>query len=146
VGLAYGDVLYVGRESQVLKTKPSPEFKYSELLQWCFIPQPAAFFRCEVWHAVGGLDDALKHAFDWDLWLRMARVTEVQKLPANLATFRWHGQSKTVDSAFGQNYEAIYVVRRRHASSHPLCDARDFAIATGRAIIRSLVYRAMGKL
>ena len=146
VALVYGDVLYINKDSQLLKRKLAPEFDNRKLLQWCFIPQPAAFFRRAVWHEVGGLEDSLQHAFDWDLWLRMTSVCEVRKLPITVATFRWHGQSKTFASAYDQNYEAIYVVRRRYILDRPLTDARDLMIGVSRSIIRWLVYHAMGKV
>jgi len=146
VDLVYGDVLYVGGDGQLLKQKPAPEFDRHQLLKWCFIPQPAAFSRSSVWHAVGGLDERLQYAFDWDLWLRMARVCEARKWPATLATFRWHRQSKTFASSLNMGRETIYAVRRHYAPSHPVTDARDLAVGVSRSLIRSLIYRAMGKL
>ena len=146
VGLVYGDVLYVGADGQLLKRKPAPEFEYRRLLQWCFIPQPAAFFRSAVWHTVGGLARSLHYAFDWDLWLRMTQVCEVQRLPATVAGFRWHRRSKTFASALDFTLEVIYVVRRRYTATNPITDARDLAIGYSRSVIRSLLYRARGKL
>lgn len=41
-----------------------------------FIMQEGTFFSAEVWNAVGGLDGTFHLAGDWDLWRRMAAVTE----------------------------------------------------------------------
>jgi glycosyltransferase involved in cell wall biosynthesis len=146
VGLVYGDALYVGVDGQLLKRKLAPQFERRELLRCCYIPQPAAFFRSAVWHAVGGLDDSLHHAFDWDLWLRMSQMCEIRKLAIALAAFRWHPQGKTFASAPAQNYEAVYIVRRRYVPSHPLADACDFALGVGRSLFRFVFYRLMGKV
>ncbi|MCZ7544619.1 MAG: glycosyltransferase [Anaerolineae bacterium] len=142
VGLVYGDIVHVGTAGQFLKHRSAPLFDRDALLRHCFIPQPAAFFRREVWQAVGGLDARLHYAMDWDLWLRMAQKTEVRKLPATLARFRWHGQSKTFALGCAAAREAIYDVRRRHRPAAPFVDARDYLAGALRAVVRSLLFRA----
>ncbi|WP_051003774.1 glycosyltransferase [Sphingobium sp. SYK-6] len=41
-----------------------------------FVMQEGTFWRADLWHQCGGLDDRLKLAGDWDLWRRFAEYTE----------------------------------------------------------------------
>ena len=63
-----------------------------------YIPQPAAFWRRDLWERVGPLDTKLYFAMDYDLWVRFARETSIQYHPKLWASFRIHGEGKTTIS------------------------------------------------
>ncbi|MCC6612289.1 MAG: glycosyltransferase [Anaerolineae bacterium] len=141
VDLVYGDLNHIASDGHLLSSRQAPDFDAEMLKQWCYVPQPATFFRRQLWEAVGGLDRRLHHAMDWDLWLRMAQKGKVCRLPVTLANFRWHNRSKSIALAYGQNYEAIFVVRSRYGHFSRLENARDFLTSTTRATLRALWYR-----
>ncbi len=61
------------------------------------MPQQAAFFRAELWQRVGPLDPSFYFAMDYDLWVRLARISLVTYLPGPVwANFRLHSTGKTM--------------------------------------------------
>jgi len=60
-----------------------------------FIVQPAAFWRSTLWHRLGGLDERWRYVFDYDLWLRAARLTTLHHWPMPWAEECLHGDSLT---------------------------------------------------
>ena len=52
------------------------------------IPQATTFFRADLWRQIGPLDLSLFFSFDYDLWVRFAKVSEVRDLPRLWANFR----------------------------------------------------------
>jgi glycosyltransferase involved in cell wall biosynthesis len=62
------------------------------------VNQQSTFFRMDVVRAVGGVDPALHHVMDHDLWLRVlwhAGTDHVRLEPVPLAVFRLHDDTKT---------------------------------------------------
>ncbi len=92
---------------------------YSRYLManYCGICQPATLIRRHCWEAVGGLDETLELAFDYDLWFRLAAgFGRPGTLGAFVAANRMHNQTKT-SLGLDQHYdESIQVVRRHHGS------------------------------
>ncbi len=60
-----------------------------------FIPQPAVFFRRDLLDEAGPLDESLRYAMDYDLWLRFGCLAEPVFISRRLAGFRWHQGSVT---------------------------------------------------
>jgi glycosyltransferase involved in cell wall biosynthesis len=121
VALVYGDAVFVdvsGRElGPCTQVRP---FTYSELVTvGDFVAQPAAFFRRSAFEAVGGLDESLRWAMDYDLWLKLARRFPVAYLPERLARYRWTGQNKTALGGFPRLAELESVGRRHGAGGLP---------------------------
>lgn len=61
------------------------------------IPQPGMLIRSGAWRRVGGLDCSYELAFDLDLLLRLKRVGALVSTRTVVSSFRWHGDSLTVD-------------------------------------------------
>ncbi len=59
------------------------------------IVQPAAFWRRQLWEAVGELDKSLHYTLDYEYWMRAARDYEFRYIPVCLATERLYGNAKT---------------------------------------------------
>jgi hypothetical protein len=64
---------------------------------------------------VGGIDEALYYAMDYDLWLRLSSVSEPGFIDRYLASFRVHDRSKSLTGARKQLSEACDVARRHGA-------------------------------
>jgi len=60
------------------------------------IPQQASFFRAALWKQVGPLDPSFYFAMDYDLWVRLAKITSFDYIPEPWACFRLHGDAKTI--------------------------------------------------
>jgi len=63
------------------------------------IPQATTFFRAERYREVGPLSLELFFSFDYDLWVRLAKVSEVRYVPRLWADFRLHEAGKSVVNA-----------------------------------------------
>ena len=57
--------------------------------------QPACFWRRSAFFAVGGLDTAMRFAFDADLFLKLARLRRPGATLASLAVYRRHPATKS---------------------------------------------------
>jgi GT2 family glycosyltransferase len=73
------------------------------------IPQPGALFRRSVFEDVGGLDPTYNWAFDFDLFLKMAKRGQAVFLNQTLAKFRWHPESLSVQHRRSSVLEASQV-------------------------------------
>ena len=79
------------------------------------ISQPATLVRREAWQAVGGVDESLHMAMDYDLWWKLyKRFGAPRFVDDHLAVNRRHGGSKTTRQRRLHYREAIAVVRRHH--------------------------------
>jgi hypothetical protein len=121
VALVYGDAVFVDAGGRELgpcgAVRP---FTYPELVHvGDFVAQPAAFFRRSAFEAVGGLDESLHWAMDYDLWLKLARRFPVVYLPERLARYRWTGENKTARGGYARLRELEKVGRRHGAGGLP---------------------------
>jgi glycosyltransferase involved in cell wall biosynthesis len=108
-GLLYGDAHYCDTTGAVIGRYRTEEFDFNKLAWFNFICQPAAFFRRDIFEEVGGLDESLHFAMDYDLWIRIGRRFPCRYLPRLLSTYRLHETSKTIrdETLFANSEEAL---------------------------------------
>ncbi len=95
------------------KSWVSRRYSLRRLLGRNFIPQPATFFRRDLLEEAGLLDESLHYAMDYDLWLRFARIGNPAFIQRPLASFRWHGSSKTGARYRTGAWECFQIARAR---------------------------------
>jgi glycosyltransferase involved in cell wall biosynthesis len=97
VGMVYGDANFIDSEGKVIGRFNAKQTSYKRLRSGSvYIPQQAAFWRENLWQQVGPLDPYLYFAMDYDLWLRLARITEIRYTHQLWANFRLHDETKTI--------------------------------------------------
>ena len=98
VGLVYGEANYIDGKNRVIGRFPAAQTDLAKLRRgYVHIPQQASFFRKSLWDQVGPLDDSFFFAMDYDLWTRLAAVSELRYLPGCVwANFRLHADAKTI--------------------------------------------------
>jgi glycosyltransferase involved in cell wall biosynthesis len=97
VGLVYGDADLIDKNGEVIGKFPARQTDYRRLRQgYVHIPQQASFFRADLWKKVGPLDPDFYFAMDYDLWVRLARISQLLHVPETWANFRLHGAGKSV--------------------------------------------------
>ena len=130
----YGEGLWVDQQGRTIGEYPTAPFDAALLNEECFICQPAAFFRRSAFQQAGGLDTSLQFAFDYDLWIRLARRHSMLKLDARLAASRMHRENKTLGARRRVFTETIAILRKHygyvpfrwvHAYASYLADRRD---------------------
>jgi glycosyltransferase involved in cell wall biosynthesis len=113
VGAVYGEAYYTDEDGTVTERYPTGPFDYQRLNRNCYICQPAAFMMRDAFSAVGGMNESLHYALDYDLWIRMAKVYPLLKVDDYLATSRMHSANKTLGSR-RQVYMEILSLAKAH--------------------------------
>src|SRR5690349_12860555 len=97
VGMVYGDADLIDDVGATVGQFGSKQTSYRQMLRGSVhIPQATTFFRADVWRQVGPLDLSLFFSFDYDLWVRIAKVSQVLYVPRRWAKFRIHDAGKTI--------------------------------------------------
>jgi glycosyltransferase involved in cell wall biosynthesis len=90
-------------------------FDESRLAIRCIISQPATMIRRKVWERLGGLDEKLHMAMDYDLWWRLYKQFGVmQFINEFVACNRDHDGTKTRNLRVRHYKEAMAVVRQHY--------------------------------
>lgn len=125
IGLVYGAADFINASGKIIGQFPAAQTDYKRLLRgYVHIPQQAAFWRTDLWRRVGPLDKRFFFAMDYDLWVRLAKVSQVKYLPQKWAQFRLHGDSKTMTNDMRAWPEMIEVHRREGGSWWSLIRAK----------------------
>jgi hypothetical protein len=120
-GLVYGDAHYCDTAGSIIGRYRTEEFDYNKLAWFNYICQPSTFFRKEVFDEVGGLDDSLHFAMDYDLWVRIGKRFTCRYIPDFLSMYRLHESSKTIlDETLYQNSEEALRLAMKYFDWAPL--------------------------
>ncbi len=122
LGLLYGDGYIIDENSNKIKIfEATQEFDFWKLVNyWDYIMQPTAFFRREVLKQVNFLDTNLHYCMDWDLWIRMAAVSEVKYIPQLLACSREYSNTKTSTGGDRRLAEIVGLLQKYSGKKKPL--------------------------
>ncbi|MCD6356650.1 MAG: glycosyltransferase [Anaerolineaceae bacterium] len=117
IGLVYGDANYINGKGEVIGRFPAAQTSLEKLKRgYVHIPQQASFFRKCLWDQVGPLDKSFFFAMDYDLWVRIASISELRYVPRLWANFRLHKDAKTI-SADDQCWPEMIRVHYRNGGS-----------------------------
>jgi glycosyltransferase involved in cell wall biosynthesis len=96
IQMTYGDIAVVNEwgQMQYICTQTPARFE-SLYYGGQIINQEAVFWTRDLYNRVGGLNCGLQYALDYDLWIRMSRITMPHYIPAILAAFRKHPSQKS---------------------------------------------------
>lgn len=90
-------------------------FSEPRLAVRCIVSQPATLIRRSAWESVGGVDESLQMAMDYDLWWRLyKRFGMLQFVEDFVAVNREHDATKTSKFRRLHYREAMAVVARHH--------------------------------
>lgn len=65
---------------------------FHQFMRDCWALTSATNIRLDAFRAVGGFDETRSYAEDWDLWLRLSRVTQFVKVCAPAVLYRQHNE------------------------------------------------------
>lgn len=117
VGMVYGDTNFIDEKGRVLGKFNAQQTNYRRLRRGgVYIPQPASFWRADLWKAVGPLDPSFYFAMDYDLWVRFAKQTELRYVPRLWANFRVYRDAKSF-AADDRCWPEMLRVHRREGGS-----------------------------
>jgi glycosyltransferase involved in cell wall biosynthesis len=113
--MAYGRAWnYVERKGSMTPVFVRP-FDERLMANLCIISQPATLVRREAWQGVGGVDETLHMAMDYDLWWKLYRKYGKPVFVDDfVAVNREHDETKTSSKRRLHYREAMDVVRRHY--------------------------------
>lgn len=91
-----------------------PKYSYRALLRSNFIPHAATFVKRNLYEKVGGFSTDLRLAMDYEMWLRLGRLSTPHQLGEALSVFRRHGGSATQKNRLA-SFEEDFLVRMKFA-------------------------------
>jgi glycosyltransferase involved in cell wall biosynthesis len=119
--LLYGDSHYCDAAGTIIGRYQTENFDLNKIAYFNFICQPSSFFRKDAFEAVGGLDETLHFAMDYDLWIKIGKRFSCRYLPRFFSTYRLHETSKTIrDETLFNNIEEQLRVAIKHFNWAPL--------------------------
>jgi hypothetical protein len=90
-------------------------FSERRLALRCIVSQPGTLVRRRAWEAVGGIDETLRMAIDYDLWWRLYKnLGSLEFVDEFVALNRDHADTKTNTQRQLHYREAMAVVRKYH--------------------------------
>lgn len=109
----FGGASWISEDGAHIADYPVSPDSIKRLDRECGICQPACFFRAEAYRAAGGIEPAWNSAFDYDLWIRLARRGDFVYAARDWARSRMHVRNKTLGSR-GQAFDEGMAVLERH--------------------------------
>lgn len=91
-------------------------YTFSAHLTENFIPQMGVFFRKKALSLTGYLDETLYWAMDYDLWLRLGKISRPNLIDVRIAKFRMYPATKSV-SGFRKGFREDLSVATRYAEN-----------------------------
>ncbi len=113
--MLYGNARFIDADDREFGDYPTRAYRFAQLVETCFICQPAAFWRRHTMDRFGLFDDTLDCAMDYEYWLRLGHGgATIAHVPEFLACSRIHPATKTLSMRM-QVFHEILEVSRRHA-------------------------------
>lgn len=128
VGLVYGDAWAIDETSEIIGPLSFPsrakrdiddqfsdlKFSMAKLRKGAIFSQGSTMFRMDAIRKAGNLDEKLKVAEDWDLWLRIAEKYRFFYLPVPIYLYRVNPQGLFSQAVKGKRHSAAkqYVLRK----------------------------------
>lgn len=111
----YGKAWNFVQKNQMMRPVWVEPFNAQRLALRCIIAQPATLIRRTVWEEIGGLDENLHMAMDYDLWWRIFKTFgSLAYLDEFIAVNREHEQTKTANKRRLHYQEAIKTIRKHN--------------------------------
>jgi len=126
IGLVYTDYIDIAENGEIIGYGERCRIPYSpEGLLVDFMTFHFRLFRRSVYEQVGGIDESVKYAPDYDLCLKLAEVTQVKHINQPLYYYRNHSESITQQQQltvirYSQNIINKALLRRGLSSSFSL--------------------------
>lgn len=111
-----GHLTFLWDQTGELVAKKSPPISYDRLLNNPdIVRQPSTFFRKSFIEQAGGWNPCFFMAMDFDLWVRLAKISSPRMIDKNLAYFRIHALQKTSHAnTLRQKREILSILNREH--------------------------------
>jgi len=132
IGMVYGDSDLIDGNGRTVGKFNAKQTNFQRLMRGeVYIPQPAAFWRRDLWNQSGPLDPDFYFAMDYDLWVRFSKITSLKYIPKVWASFRIHGEGKTTLSD-NRCWPEMRIVNQREGG-------KQISVFMGKYLLRMLL-------
>lgn len=111
----YGDASWINESGSMIGPYPVRDFDPELLASECFICQPASLLRSSSFEAAGLLNEEFDLTFDYEFWMRLARVGKLRRIGVPLALSRMHLANKSLGQRSAVFAETFRILRRHYA-------------------------------
>lgn len=108
----YGGWRFVDFDREVFSITQPKQYSYSRLQVLCNIGMPSCFYRKDLLESIGLVNRALHLSMDYDMWFRMAGVSEPFIMPFVVSNMRYYGQTKSGTKTFEHLRESYRLQRK----------------------------------
>lgn len=122
LGLLYGDGYLCDKNDNSKMRFPFIQ-RFDEWILtniWDYILQPATFFRKSFLNKINYLNSDLKYCMDWDLWIRLSKISDVYYLQEPLAYSRIYEETKTSSGGKERLKEIRNLMRYHSGKKYPI--------------------------
>lgn len=96
IGIVYGDTILIDKDDNEIGDAKNPNITFNKLINInSSVVQPGSFYKKDLVEKVGYLDDNLNYVMDFDLWIKLLKISNAYYIPEYLSKFRFHDLSKT---------------------------------------------------
>lgn len=129
VDIVYGMAKHIDHLDNIINSYPTRAFKFTTLIENCFICQPAVFFRRRILGKSGLLDQSLNYCMDYEFWIRLARMGfKFAYLEKTIAGSRLYPENKTLSAKVAVHKE-INDMLKSHLNYVPKLPIINYAYA-----------------
>jgi len=112
-GFVYGNLTFVDINKKIILKDITKKFNYRSLIDESpDIRQPSSFYKTSLVKKVNYLDENLKIVFDYDLFIKLSKITDPIYLDENIAFYRDYSDTITRKNVRKQALEILKVSRR----------------------------------
>lgn len=113
IEVIYGKAYTIDENDNAMDLYPTNPWNFKSLKKFCYISQPAVFFRRSVFNRYGKLDESLNYCMDYEYWIRLGKANaSIAYLPEVLAGSRIHPMTKTQSQAMPMQLEVIHMLKK----------------------------------
>jgi hypothetical protein len=140
-GAVYGDARYIDAAGRPLGLIAGRPYSPLAVLRLEIPVQPTVFLRRELVARLGPLSLGRRYSMDSDYWARAIRIAPLRQSMAELATYRLHGESKTVAQQAGFYQEWLAIAEAFFADPATAAELR-----AARPAVLADIYAAMANM
>jgi glycosyltransferase involved in cell wall biosynthesis len=122
---------------------PRESLSFHELMNCCAVSAPSTMIRRGIFQAIGGFDETLAEAEDWDMWIRIAAAGwKVAGRREILVEYRTHSSNMSRSNPL-RHYRNCMVVLRKSLRIHARCGECEAAVRDARKRLAGEMYDQM---
>lgn len=121
LGIVYGNIVNIDENNNFIGITKESGISLHRLLNInSGVCQPGSFYSTNLVKEVGYIDESLRYVMDYDLWVKLLKISDIKYINETVAYFRLHQNSKTVSENDGFAPEIEKILNRNNGSLYAL--------------------------